>query len=301
MRQHIVHRQPITLWQMVFDRLIVNELKGRIQRQSLDARHPRAVFANEFIGMETFVTGTFERNHLMLLEGLANALRDLRHDLTVLDVGANIGVHSRFLSPSVSCVHAFEPNPEVLPLLEINTADLNNLTIHAIALSDRAGSAALSSNRTWNKGTASLEETGDGDTTEVQTATLDSWVTPEMSVDIVKLDVEGHEISVLTGASETLSRCRPIVAFEQRSADFSDADSETPSISFLRAMDYEMYSPTFSSQSANRSLARIKNLARLAMSRERAWRLEPLSRVPRGLYPMLVAVPREVAVDLPLG
>jgi FkbM family methyltransferase len=300
MSQRITHRQPLTVRQMLLDRLITRELKARIQRQSLDERHPRAVFANEFIGMESFIAGTYERNQLIILEGLATALRAVRQELTVFDVGANIGVHSRFLSPSATRVYAFEPNDEVLPLLEFNTVDLNNVSIHAVALSDRIGTASLSSNRTWNKGTASLGDPAEGKSTEVEVTTLDSWLSPDMRVDLIKLDVEGHELSVLKGAISTLSRCRPVVALEQRSDEFSDANSETPSVRLLRSLGYEMFSPSFNAARADGVLGRVTNLIKLAISRERLWTLHPLPHVPRGLYPLLVAIPSEIVPDLPI-
>jgi hypothetical protein len=35
-------------------------------------------------------------------------------------------------------------------------------------------------------------------------------------VDLLKIDCEGYEVDVLAGAKETIARCRPVVAVEQR-------------------------------------------------------------------------------------
>ena len=43
---------------------------------------------------------------------------------------------------------------------------------------------------------------------------LDNVLTPPADVGLIKLDVEGAELAVLRGASELISRCRPVVLFE---------------------------------------------------------------------------------------
>lgn len=306
MSAKIAVTQAFSLKKLLIDRLLRRGLRVRLAIHSVDRRHPRVVFANEFIGMETFLAGTYERNHLLILERLAQALRENQTELTLVDVGANIGVHTRFLSGSVTRVHSFEPNEEVLPLLEYNTEDLTNVLIHAIALSDHVGAAALSRGLTWNKGTASLEEIGEGVATEVETTTLDAWLGPTGTVDLIKLDVEGHELAVLTGAKATLLRCRPIVALEQRDEDFDEIGCETPSIRFLRKLGYDLYSPSFyapkfDKQRSIRVFGRLLNLLKLSAARERVWTLHLCREVPKGLYPMLVAIPRETAAKLPIA
>ena len=297
--------QSFSLRQVLLDRFLRRGLKARLTSQSLDDRHPRVVFANEFIGMETFLAGTYERNHLLILERVAKALQQYKTEVTFVDVGANIGVHTRFLSKSVGRVLSFEPNHEVLPILEYNTSDLKNVTIHALALSNHVGTAALSRSHTWNKGTASLEQPNSEGAVEVETATLDTWLAPNGSVDLIKLDVEGHELAVLTGAVATLSRCRPIVALEQRDEEFDGTGRETPSIRLLRSLGYELYSPSFYSPSFDtkrlvRVLGRLLNFVKLAAFRKRVWSLHLCQEVPRGLYPLLVAIPAEAASELAL-
>ncbi len=65
---------------------------------------------------------------------------------------------------------------------------------------------------------------------------------PEISslhIDLMKIDVEGHELSVLKGAAGVLARCRPVVLFEQQPGDISDASSAT--IDWLRAHGYDRF------------------------------------------------------------
>jgi FkbM family methyltransferase len=48
----------------------------------------------------------------------------------------------------------------------------------------------------------------------VKTALLDDIIPPNVTIDLIKIDVEGAEMLVLQGATELLKRCKPIVVFE---------------------------------------------------------------------------------------
>ncbi len=48
----------------------------------------------------------------------------------------------------------------------------------------------------------------------VETDLLDSIIAPNMTIDFIKIDVEGAEMLVLKGAEKTIKRCHPIVVFE---------------------------------------------------------------------------------------
>jgi FkbM family methyltransferase len=147
-----------------------------------------------------------------------------------LDVGANIGHMTSVLSAAVGPggrVVAFEPHPELFPQLEANVrrwrelAASSQIDLHNCAVSSREGVAELVVGPwfDWNQGAATLEPDPDEDpeslrTIEVQTVRLDDAVRDD--VGLAKIDVEGHELSVLQGAEGLLSerRVRDIV-FEQ--------------------------------------------------------------------------------------
>jgi hypothetical protein len=48
----------------------------------------------------------------------------------------------------------------------------------------------------------------------VETRRLDDLLSPDHEVDFVKVDVEGGELGVFRGATRTLSKWRPLIAFE---------------------------------------------------------------------------------------
>jgi FkbM family methyltransferase len=144
---------------------------------------------------------------------------------TALDLGANIGYASLVLARAVGPtgrVICFEPNPALLPLLRANVQNWSSLPVaaiqlEAVAVSDENGPGVLGypDEYAHNQGVASLEVATDG--VAVSKRRLDSFGIT--SVGVMKLDVEGHEASVLNGAESLLAgrRIRDIL-FEEHEA-----------------------------------------------------------------------------------
>jgi FkbM family methyltransferase len=130
---------------------------------------------------------------------------------TTLDIGANIGYMSFVLSQSAGPagrVLSFEPNPSILPTLRSNVSSWKSLhgapiQIEAVALSDRDGDGVLGFPVEYasNNGVASLELDTDG--VPVSLRRLDSVVG---RAGVMKVDVEGHETAVFSGAEKLLAR-----------------------------------------------------------------------------------------------
>ena len=142
-----------------------------------------------------------------------------RGSITV-DVGANCGLYTRELAKLSRHVHAFEPSRQMATLLRRTSA--TNVQVHEIACSDRNGAADLfipSGEKGLVFGLASIEKHASGDlhsaslhTTQVKTARLDCVIDQEVT--FVKVDVEGHELSVLRGAIELIKKCQPVFLVE---------------------------------------------------------------------------------------
>jgi FkbM family methyltransferase len=143
---------------------------------------------------------------------------------TVLDIGANFGLFTRFLSESVGktgWVYSFEPTGDMFGVLENNCTHLGlaNTRAFRTALSDRTGSSEMvipmSEDGTLNHYDGSLSGDSanptEGRTVAVETTTLDDFCTHHGldRIDFIKCDVEGHEIEVLEGARRTLLHHRP--------------------------------------------------------------------------------------------
>src|SRR5262249_8462881 len=143
---------------------------------------------------------------------------------TAIDVGANIGHMSSVLAARVQRsgkVIAFEPHPEIFEELRANAAlwhanpDAGQVILHPVALSDdsRTGHLQLWRHFEANRGTASLE--GEGHPSEAPAGTylvplrrLDAMIAEDERVGVMKMDVEGHELHVLKGATKLLESRR---------------------------------------------------------------------------------------------
>ena len=130
----------------------------------------------------------------------------IRPGMTVLDVGAHIGLFSVLAATRGAKVIAFEPEPRNLALLRKN---VEGLAVEVVpkAVSDRVGTARLGLHPD-NKGRHSIVDDEQKDAIPVPTTTL------SMDADIIKLDVEGAEPLVLKGAKEMIERCRPVIFLE---------------------------------------------------------------------------------------
>jgi FkbM family methyltransferase len=168
-----------------------------------------------------------------------------------VDAGANIGYMTSVMAARVGpggAVHAFEPHPELVGLLERNARSWaarpwsGRVEAHPVALSDTEGRGALRVPERFeqNMGVATLEAPADGmplrDTIDVPLRTLDDCLgNEEAPVGVLKLDVEGHEHAVLRGAARLLRRGRVRdVVFEEHGA------YPTPVSRYLEAAGYDV-------------------------------------------------------------
>ncbi len=128
---------------------------------------------------------------------------------TAIDAGANVGVYSYWISRSASELVAFEPQPRLAKRLAASR--INGITVHNVALSDAVGVAELHVPRAH--GEASLRDLEvPVDAIQVPLATLDSFGLADIG--FFKIDVEGHEESLLHGAEETLRKSSACVYLE---------------------------------------------------------------------------------------
>jgi FkbM family methyltransferase len=134
-----------------------------------------------------------------------------------IDVGANSGIYSALALRQRRWVVAFEPVPA--EAIRLRRLIRNHGVVHQVALSDYCGTAALhvpyvASGAVTTR--SSLVADIDGDLPHrdvaVKVATLDSFNLPDVA--FMKIDVEGHELSVLKGGVETISRTRPNLLVE---------------------------------------------------------------------------------------
>lgn len=145
----------------------------------------------------------------------------------VVDAGAFIGDHTIAYLQKVGrfgCVYAFEPNPKAFECLAYNCPKSVNLQY---GLSDKRGEYAYS--KSANAGAGHVGGVG---SEKVVVVDLDSLNLKKL--DFFKLDVEGHEISALKGARQTIEAFRPTLWVEcNSSALYRQGESQDELLSYL--------------------------------------------------------------------
>ena len=142
------------------------------------------------------------------------ALRRLaRPGDTVFDIGANIGATAMALSQCVGPtgrVVCFEPFPLHLPKLRANIAcnGLRNVTVHECALSDAPGHLRMGMASGERQGMSRIGLEDGAVSCDVIADTFDNFCDQHgiSKVALCKIDVEGHEASVIRGMEKSLSR-----------------------------------------------------------------------------------------------
>jgi len=178
---------------------------------------------------------------------------------TVIDVGANIGSwalpSAQAVGPTGS-VLAFEPIPHVAEALRksafINR--LKHLKVFNFALSDEKGELDFSV-ELENTGGSRLGKMSDDQEKvfshlrhfnhiKVKARTLDDVVLEHdlQRVDIVKVDVEGNELSVLEGAQETLRKFKPVMFLE---TGLEDIECRDRMATYLSGLGYGIVGVSF--------------------------------------------------------
>lgn len=133
----------------------------------------------------------------------------LRPEDTLFDIGANIGSYALLAASAAGArVVAFEPHPGTAAFLDRNVAHNRlgtRIAVRRVALSDRAGSGALTDSLdTMNHLVSDAMGDAGAGSRSVVLDRLDSEARQACPT-MLKIDVEGHEASVLAGGAATLA------------------------------------------------------------------------------------------------
>jgi FkbM family methyltransferase len=141
----------------------------------------------------------------------------------VIDIGANVGNHSLFFALTGASVLAFEPNPDAYELLEQKIRANPGVRIQPFqkALSDRSAFLELCLPDNKNLGRSSFNKKVGSNTISVEVSRADDLeeIQSCSHISYIKIDVEGHELRVLSGLRDTLSSQRPPVFVECNQLD----------------------------------------------------------------------------------
>ena len=163
----------------------------------------------KMIGRSLFTTGIYD---IAVSEVLA---RLITPGDTVVDAGANVGYMTLLAGVAAGSsgrVLSWEPHAELFSVLQSNVASVNarggaaDITIRNAALGPEPGHAELilPSHMDANDGVAYIgESAGSGRSMTVAVETVDD-VVGDARIAVMKLDVEGAELGVLSGARRAL-------------------------------------------------------------------------------------------------
>lgn len=165
--------------------------------------------ADRFMVQEMSPTGTYQ------LENLEAALSYVTQFTVAIDAGAHVGTWSRVMATRFEKVLSFEPSPDTFECLRWNLiqADLTNVRPIQAALGSQPGSVtmAIDAENTVRANTGARYVRPGG---TIPVITVDSLALTDLG--FLKLDIEGSEPMAIEGAAETLTRCRPIVLYENK-------------------------------------------------------------------------------------
>lgn len=197
-----------------------------------------AVNPNESIGKSILNTGFHD---LTVTESI---VRLLEKGEIAVDAGANFGYFTLLMSRVIGSqgrVYAFEPHPGIYRRLQdnINRNLVSNVHAHEVGLSSKISDGYLIIPESFdnNEGIASVSFDEKGSRTKIKLSILDTVLsTVQETIGLVKIDVEGHELDLLKGASALLKekKIRDIVYEDHHNQPSEVAD-------YLQSFGYTLF------------------------------------------------------------
>jgi FkbM family methyltransferase len=164
---------------------------------------------SDFIQRQIYL-GTFEPKETVSVKGY------LRPGMTFVDVGANVGYYTALAATKVAGrggrVIAFEPSPYAFERLKrlVEENRLDYVSVMNAGLSDSSGKTKIYLGAGCDNHSPTMVAHEGANATEVNIVTLDAEAERLGldRLDLIKIDVEGHEPKVLAGAKRLLRERR---------------------------------------------------------------------------------------------
>ncbi len=169
----------------------------------------------------------------------------LKEGMVFADVGANIGSHAinaARLVGGAGSVFAFEADPDTYRLLarNIQSNGLRNIDLRQTCISDHVGTLSFYKHKDSAK--SSIVDRGEKVSVTLPSDTLDNLIPADTKIDVLKVDVEGAELSVLRGAREVFTdQRRPSVVIIEVFDVRDNTDKSGGIREVLEGYGYEFY------------------------------------------------------------
>ena len=147
-------------------------------------------------------------------------------------------------------VHAFEPNPSIFKILNINKSQNNcdNLFLYNSAVSSKKEKSTffITQKKQANFGVSSLQDNNDileSKSIDVDVIKLDDFFeNSKKTISLIKVDVQGFEWQVIQGARNIIIKYKPTIIFEHDDQYLSESIKVKQELkNFFKENEYEVF------------------------------------------------------------
>ena len=250
-------------------------------------------FTDELITDTINFEGLYEKRELLTLISWLKPFLPKFYKSTMIDVGANIGNHTLFFSNYFSKVIALEPHERIFKVLKLNTEQKKNIQILKFAASDRNHYSYLKS-KMYNLSGSNLINKKNKSSQKVICKKIDNIIKKTEKINLIKIDVEGHEYEVLKGASKIIKKNKPLVLFEHHLNNFKL--NVSPTLNLLKKMGYKKFAIISSNPRISHFdgfLTRIyKKICQLLFN-NMSFTVSLQNKIKPDYYPFIIAIPNK--------
>jgi FkbM family methyltransferase len=189
------------------------------------------------LGWNLYLKGSFEEKELEICRNF------IRTDSVVLDIGANIGIHSLFYSSLAKQgkVYAFEPSLFTFEYLIKNVRNSPNIIPMNIGLFSKSG--LMEFYECENDALSGLKDTKRSNIkakTSIICLRGDDWANllSPSKIDFIKIDVEGLEQEVIEGFQSLIVKFHPVLFIEIYQGENSNPEPEK-TIKYIENLGYK--------------------------------------------------------------
>ncbi len=202
------------------------EIRWFLQRKSLYERSKNGIFLTEVINNKMFIdlndTGLSKE---LIMNGKREIIQTeflkdiLRKGMKVLDIGANIGYFALIEAECVGNkgkVYVIEPIPKSFELLlrNVRINNYKNCELFNMAFSNKKGESYIYQSERLNWSSMKPNKYRDmQNKIKVKVDTVDNFLREKEKPDLIRMDVEGHELEVFEGMEETLNSINHLILF----------------------------------------------------------------------------------------
>ena len=194
-----------------------------------------------FEGPETISDDIVKYNNFWEFELFNKWSKHFPTEGLMLDIGANIGsqcVQFKVAFPNLK-IWAFEPFPENFDLLKQNTQQFEDVHVFNVGVGSSNSMVHFGGEAPNNSGVIRVVEKSNNTNLVLS---LDTLTIPE-PVKMIKIDIEGHELSAFEGMKQLLLKDKPLIWLE----DLTLYTNPNNAVSYLKTLGYNIIEQEISS------------------------------------------------------